>query len=259
MPEEFVCFTNEGLKLYGMLHRPLAAEPYPAVMLLHGFTGQRVEPHRIFVKLARRLTEVGIAALRFDFRGSGESEGEFADMTILGEVSDAIAGFNWLAAQPGIDADRLGVLGLSLGGCVAAITAGRLADRVKALTLWAAVANPMRSFHIFLEMPPEQRPPRVENGYDYGGNVVGDRFFAELPQVQPLTEVARYQRAALIIHGTQDEVVPCSDADAYEAALAGRARKHFIVGADHTFNRVSWESEVITTSVEFLRSVLMLK
>lgn len=257
MPEELICFTNEGLKLYGMLHRPSTQGPYPAVMILHGFTGQRIEPHRIFVKLARRLAEVGIAALRFDFRGSGESEGDFADMTILGEVSDAIAGLHWLADQPGITPDRLGVLGLSLGGCVAAITAGRLAERVRALTLWAALADPMRSFRAFLELPPEQRPPRVENGYDYGGNVIGDRFFAELPQVQPLTEVARYQGPALIVHGTQDEAVPCSDADAYETALAGRARKHLIPGADHTFNRASWESEVITVSVEFLRSVLL--
>ena len=75
MPEELIHFTNEDLRLYGMLHRPEGAGPHPAVMILHGFTGQRIEPHRLFVKLARQLVAAGIAALRFDFRGSGESEG----------------------------------------------------------------------------------------------------------------------------------------------------------------------------------------
>ncbi len=257
MPEELIHFTNEGLRLYGMLHQPEGAGPHPAVMILHGFTGQRIEPHRLFVKLARQLTAAGVAALRFDFRGSGESEGEFADMTILGEVSDALAGLDWLAAQSGIDPDRLGVLGLSLGGCVAAITAGRRPEQVRALTLWSAVARPERIFRRRMDdFPAEQRPIRVEGGYDIGGNILGDAFLAELPQVQPLAEVARYAGPALIVHGAQDDVVPPTDADAYEAALPGRVTKHIVAHADHTYNRASWEREVLQVSVDFFRSEL---
>ncbi len=256
MPEALIQFTNEGMALYGMLHRPEGTGPHPAVIILHGFTGHRIEPHQLFVKLSRRLATAGIAALRFDFRGSGESEGEFKDMTISAEVSDALVALDWLAAQPGIDPDRLGVIGLSLGGCVAAITAGRRPDQVKALVLWAAVANPHRIFERHRELPPEELPPRVEGGYDLGGNILGDAFLAELPQIHPTEEVTRYSGPALIVHGTEDTVVPPSDADEYEAALSGRARKHLIVGADHTFNRVSWEQEVIATSVDFLREVL---
>ncbi len=257
MPEELIWFTNEGMRLYGMLHLPEGDGPHPGVMILHGFTGHRIEPHRLFVKLARRLAAEGLAAFRFDFRGSGESEGEFADATVLGEVSDALAGLEWLAARPEIDASRLGVLGLSLGGCVAALTAGRRPDRLQALVLWAAVAHPQRLAERQRELPPEQQPLRVENGYDLGGNVVGDALLAELPQLRPLEEIARYTGPALIVHGTEDAIVPPSDADAYEAALGNRARKHWIAGADHTFNRVAWEQEAIAVSVTFLRDALL--
>jgi len=254
VPEELLRFTNEGLTLYGMLHRTEGAGPQPAVMLLHGFTGQRVESHRIFVKTARRLVENGIAALRFDFRGSGESEGEFADITILGWVSDALAGLDWLARRPGIDPDRLGVLGLSIGGCAAAIVAGRRPERVKALTLWSAAADIATLFPERLRL---WQPLPVENGYDIGGNVVGNGFLAELPQVHPQKEVARYPGPALIVHGMRDEVVPFTHADAFVAALASRARKHLIADADHTFTRVSWEREVITVSMDFFRAILL--
>jgi len=69
--ERLIAFRNQGQRLYGMLHRPEGVAIAPAVVLCHGFTGQRIESHRLFVKMARDLAAHGIAALRFDFRGSG--------------------------------------------------------------------------------------------------------------------------------------------------------------------------------------------
>ena len=173
-------------------------------------------------------------------------------MTVLGEVSDALTGLDWLRAQDGIDPERLGVLGLSLGGCVAAITAGRRPEQVKALVLWSAVAHLVKSFE-----QQETPPPRVENGYDLGGNIMGDAFLAELPNVRPLVEVTHYKGPALIVHGANDAVVPPTDADAYAKALSGRARKHMIPEADHTYNRVPWEQEVLSVTTAFFRETLL--
>ncbi|PKP55158.1 hypothetical protein CVT91_16415, partial [Candidatus Atribacteria bacterium HGW-Atribacteria-1] len=74
--EEYVTLEVNDQKLRGMVHFPSGRGPFPAVALFHGFGGQRMEPHFIFVKLSRLLAKNKIITARFDFRGSGESEGE---------------------------------------------------------------------------------------------------------------------------------------------------------------------------------------
>ena len=124
--EKPVVFHNHRQQLIGMLHTPDKVETScPAVVFFHGFTGTKVEPHRIFVKTARRLASAGFYALRFDFRGSGDSEGDFSEMTIGGEVSDAIRSIDVLTEVESVDVGRIGVLGLSMGGCVAACVSGQ--------------------------------------------------------------------------------------------------------------------------------------
>ena len=115
--ERPVVFYNQDQQINGILHSPTGHDaPCPAVAFFHGFTGTKVEPHRIFVKTARELAAIGFYVLRFDFRGSGDSEGDFSEMTIGGEVSDAIKSIDVLTAMQGVDPERIGILGLSMGG-----------------------------------------------------------------------------------------------------------------------------------------------
>src|SRR5579864_8279648 len=117
--------SRTGKMLRGVLHRPsdAAGRSLPAVVMFHGFTGNRMEAHWIFVKCARNLAQAGIASLRFDFCGSGESDGEFSEVTLRGEIADGRMAVEFLRRQRGIDAQRVGLLGLSLGGTVAAALA----------------------------------------------------------------------------------------------------------------------------------------
>ncbi|MCH9006849.1 alpha/beta hydrolase [candidate division KSB1 bacterium] len=70
-PETPVTFVRDSLQLVGMLHLPAErTEPVPAVLMLHGFTGNKTETHSLYTRLARQLATQGIAALRFDFAGS---------------------------------------------------------------------------------------------------------------------------------------------------------------------------------------------
>lgn len=247
--ENLVAFQNQGQNLYGMLHLPQGPGPHPAVVLLHGFTGHRSESHFIFTKQARHLARHGIAALRFDFRGSGESEGDFADMTIEGEISDAVAALDWLGAQPDIDSSRIGVLGLSLGGLVAACLAGR-DSRVRALVLWAAPANLAEVLTKGAENAP--RPPTPQpKGLDIGGLVVGHEFIRQVMAIRPLEEIRRFAGPALVVQGTADSSVPPKDAHEYMKALAGPKSLLLVNGADHTFSSVAWEEEVIAASTEW--------
>jgi uncharacterized protein len=121
--ERAIHFDVHGQRVWGVLHLPIqAAEPVPAVLILHGFTGQRGEGHRLFVLFSRLLAQHGIASMRIDFRGSGESEGAFDEMTPTREVEDVVAAYAFLRDRPEVDGSRLGLMGLSMGGMVAALS-----------------------------------------------------------------------------------------------------------------------------------------
>jgi pimeloyl-ACP methyl ester carboxylesterase len=130
-----ISFENEGGTVYGTYTRPAKVSGNtPAVLMLHGFTGDRNEgpvfqpdgsfTDTMYSRTAQVLAENGFASLRIDFRGSGQSIEEmgFAETTFSGQASDASAAIEWLGDQKKIG--PIGVLGLSQGGLVGAITAG---------------------------------------------------------------------------------------------------------------------------------------
>ena len=143
--EQAVSFEHEGSVLRGILHRPDASSGDVAavVVFLHGWSGCRLGPHRMFVKTARRLCERGIACLRFDFRGRGESDGAQGDATIQTMISDAGRAVAWVCDELGVE--EVVLLGICSGGKVAIGTAARGAP-VGGLALWSAEAmGPLRA------------------------------------------------------------------------------------------------------------------
>jgi len=254
--ETLVEFANvRGKLLRGMIHRPprTRGRRQPAVVFFHGFTGDRMESHWIFIKCARALAREGIASLRFDFYGSGESEGTFEEVTLLSEISDARAAVRFITRQKGIDPGRLGLCGLSLGGCVAACVAH--ASMAKALVLWSAVAHPaiLQKLSENLGTKSPDHPGAIE----YDARLVSARFLKEAARVDPLGAVRRFTGPTLIIHPGKDASVPPSHAqDFFEATCATIKEKIVIPGADHTFTSVVWESEVIRRTVEWFRTYL---
>jgi len=255
LKETFVEFPNaRGKLLRGMIHRPAGTRGVaPAVVFFHGFTGDRMESHWIFIKCARALASQGIASLRFDFYGSGESEGSFREATLQSEITDARAAVRFMQRQKGIDAARLGLCGLSLGGCVAACVAP--STKAKALVLWSAVAQPaiLQQLSKKLGKP----SPNHADDFEYDAREISAQFLKDAAKVDPLSAVHRFTRPILIIHPGKDGTVPRSHAaDFLQASGAGIKEKVLIPGADHTFTSIAWESAVIGLTVEWFRRYL---
>jgi dienelactone hydrolase len=141
--EEAVVFVNAAaqVRLAGSLTLPQAGRPFPAVILIAGSgpqtRDQNIFGHRYFLVLADQLTRQGIAVLRYDKRGIGESSGKDPLVTTADYASDAIAAVAYLKTRPDIDSGRIGLLGHSEGGTIAPQVAN--ADRdVSFLVLMAA-------------------------------------------------------------------------------------------------------------------------
>ena len=123
--EERVSFASEGLKLVGVLHLPESRGPQErcaAFLVLHGFGSNKDGGGGTTV--AKMLAGLGYAALRFDFRGCGESEGERGRVICMEQVKDTRNALSFLATRPQVDPKRIAVVGQSFGAAVAVYAAG---------------------------------------------------------------------------------------------------------------------------------------
>ena len=126
-----ITFKNEkaGVTLAGTYTVPADMGPFPAVVLLTGSgpedRNETILGHQPFAVLADYLTRQGIAVLRFDDRGVGQSGGTLAGTTSADYTADAQAALAWLRAQPGIRKNQVGLVGHSEGGTAAIGAAGQ--------------------------------------------------------------------------------------------------------------------------------------
>ena len=254
-----VKFGGSKGALRGMLHLPQAGGPGPGVVIMHGFTGQRLESGFLFRALSRALETAGVASLRFDFYGSGESDGDFIDMTASSERADALAALDFFRSQDAIDAERVGMLGLSFGGFMTACTVGRRGDQVKAAVLWSAAGDSIK--HKGEDLSEEDQRSLKERGWvDQSGLQLGRAFFGDIVQHDPYAEIAKYAGPVLVIHGTKDASVPLSHAEKYVGVLEARSKgatDHlFLQGADHVFLNWDHRQVIIPKTVDWFRAYL---
>lgn len=242
-----------GYILRGMVHRPAGEGLFPAVVLFHGFTGTKLEPHGIFRKMAQVLESLGICSVRFDFGGHGESDGDFQSMTLTREVQEAHAVFKYTRDLPFVDQERIGLLGLSLGGAVASIVAGDLPAQIRALSLWAPAGMIKEVFQGILQ---NLEPPDSRGYLDVWGNCLGPEAGLDAAKWDVYQRASPYAGPVLLIHGSADSTVPLEASHRYQAVYKNRAKFVVIDDGDHTFNRVAWEKQVIEETAEFFKGTL---
>jgi hypothetical protein len=123
--EERVTFVSDGLTLAGVLHVPVprgAGGRCPGFLVLHGFGSNK--DSGVSIAVAKMLAGLGYAALRFDMRGCGDSEGPRGRVICLEQVEDTRHALSFLASRPEVDPARIGVIGNSFGAAVAVYAAG---------------------------------------------------------------------------------------------------------------------------------------
>ncbi len=125
--------TPDG-PLRGVLHTPAQAGR-GRIVLLHGWSGDRTGPHRMFVHAARQLCAQGFTCLRFDFRGRGDSD-DVPTVTIASMIADTHAALAWVrtAAPAGGPITLLAIC----SGCKVAISTAATAPDIASLALWSA-------------------------------------------------------------------------------------------------------------------------
>lgn len=137
MKTRSVKWQNGEDTVAGHLYGPDGAGPFPGLVLCHGFAGVK---ELLLPAYAERFASAGLAALTFDYRGFGESQGERGRLVPERQIEDIRSAIDFLASQPGVSADRIGLWGTSLGGANAIVATARDA-RVKCLAVQLTFAN----------------------------------------------------------------------------------------------------------------------
>jgi len=150
LQEERFFFENDGEQVYGVLHHPAAGPPAEAgrvgFVLCHpllDFDLYEVPwTLPMIANYSRELARAGHPALRFDFRGAGQSDGEFEDLTLSSCVGDLRRAVDELVARAGVQ--EVVLIGTRLGGTIA-MRVGGSDSRVRRMVLWDPVPDPNAS------------------------------------------------------------------------------------------------------------------
>jgi putative redox protein len=228
-------FTSGGATLQGHLARSAGATSATSaarcgLVLCHGFPadppGRRSAPQS-YPELADRLAaETGWAVFSFDFRGAGESGGDFSLSNWLADIDAAVAELGRIAEVEGV-----WLAGFSTGGALALCAAGE-DERIRGVVTFAAPAD----FEGWASDPRRF----LEHARSVG--VVRDRAFPadfdawarELHEVRPLNLIGKIPpRPVLVVHGSEDDIVPVVDARALADAADGEVELRVLAGAGH--------------------------
>lgn len=244
-----VNFQSHGKRLNGIIYQANGEGPHPTVILLHGYPGNEKN-----LDLAQSMRRAGYVVLFFHYRGAWGSEGDFSISHVVEDVASASDFLRADADKYRVDADRLILIGHSMGGFAALQGAAR--DAKIKCTAGLAPAN------VGLLAQAAAADPDMAKGFAAGADNLpmlsgwnGKAALADLRANAAAFEVTALApklagKSVLLIAGDKDTVLPPevfhSPMVAAFKAQDGLALTHDILPGDHSF---SWSRTQLTNAV----------
>ncbi|NOQ82665.1 MAG: alpha/beta fold hydrolase [Myxococcales bacterium] len=231
--ERFEFVGSGGQTLSARLHLP-AVEPIACAVFAHCFTCSK--DSRAATHISSALAEKGIATLRFDFTGLGESEGDFDDTTFSHNVDDIAAAVQ--ALREAYRAPAL-LIGHSLGGTAVLAAAGQIPEVVGVATIGA----PFEPKHVarLFEASLDEIESNGQADVNLGGRpfTIRKSFLEDLQKHCNAEQIGKLKKALVVFHSPQDNLVSIDNAGLI--FKAARHPKSFVSldGADHLLGRPS--------------------
>lgn len=244
--------SSEGHRLCGILSDPFEDKGLPLIVMCHGFTTSK--DGRTYVRLEELLSRKSFSTFRFDFFGHGESEGEFADITISEAVDDVQSAIRFVKDS---GYKRVGLLGSSFGGFACILTASHT-DDLFVLALKSPVSDYLglliaRDNEIDIAAWRREGFVTVE-GSDGENLRLNYSFFADAEKTQGYSFSESTKTPTLIVHGDRDETVPIAQSQRL-ASILPHCRLEIIEGADHVYSRPEHFDRMLRLISDFIFSL----
>ena len=196
-------------------------------------------------RISRSLASIGIAVLRFDFTGIGNSDGDFKNTNFSSNIEDILAATNYLREH--YEAPQL-LIGHSLGG-TAVLNAASDVPECKAVV---SIGSPATADHILEQFPEERK--QLENEQEVSVNVGGKpfkikrQFVADVEAQSTTDKISQLRKALLVFHSPVDNIVPIDEAT--RIFVAAKHPKSFITldKADHLLSNAQ-DSEYVANTI----------
>lgn len=232
MEEYFI--NDDGIRLHAKLERPEGIDRCPVTVVVHGLTGNMEERH--IQGVAQALRDAGVATLRVELYGHGQSDGEFAAHTLYKWLDNLLVVIDHAKALS--FADGLYLCGHSQGGMACMLAAGMRNDDVDALIALSAanhIPDGARAGNIaqVIVFDPNHVPDEVGTP----GIIMLNGDYVRVAQTIHVEEAMdRYAGPVLLVHGEKDEAVPLR----YSVEAAARyanARLVTLPGDNHGYDK----------------------
>lgn len=216
------------------------------VILMHGIFSSKDYPP--MPDIAKALAKEGIASIRFDFDGHGNSEGRMVDMTIANELADAKAIWDYAVALPYVNG--ISLLGHSQGGVIASMTAGNNDVDPETLILLApgaVIKEACQGGHFFGNAFDPKDPPEYIKCFHHFK--LGRDYMLQTQELDIYGTSENFQGPVCIIHGSEDGIVPLWCSEKYDAIYSD-SEMHLVDGENHLI--IKRRKEIIGIILDFL-------
>ncbi|MBC1239545.1 alpha/beta hydrolase [Nostoc sp. 2RC] len=239
--EAFVFQNKRGQNLVGVLHHGQGNEPQPCLIVCHGFAGTKIGGSRRFVEFARYAIKHNFSIFRFDFAGSGDSDGDLVDLTLDRELEDLEAAIDLVTTIDGIDQNAIGLVGHCLGA-VTVIRESAKNSKIYKTVAWAPFTDLAGTV---MRLIGEDSFSVLEDGdeaeFIYHGELMkcGPAIITESCELDMFKEIEQVHQPLLIIHGTEDATVPLQEVkqlvEQVQITSPNPPKLQIIEGAHHSF------------------------
>lgn len=238
--QDTIFIEGEGYAIPAVLNHPATGVAAPGLLMLHGTASQKNEVGNLYARLAEGLAKRGIASLRIDFAGSGESSVSYREYSLTSATQDAQTALRFLGAQDRVNAQALAVLGFSQGGLIAQSLITR-EPQIRTLITWSTVATDgVGSFQTFFDQhyaqAKEQGYASVRFPWLTQPLQFDLRWFEEIREQRTLSAMSTYTGPILAIAGSADSTVTYTQSvDLIAQSTNVQSRSIVLAGADHIF------------------------
>jgi dipeptidyl aminopeptidase/acylaminoacyl peptidase len=251
MKEEPIVVKSNGKQIIGILHLATKKNA-PLVIMCHGWGANKLGTWSgLFVNAARVFCKNNLNVLRFDFTGSGDSEGKFENQNIETQLKDLK---NLIEAmkksEKDMNLDKLGIVGHSRGGELALIFAAENKN-IKCVATWSSPAGIMELWS------PALLSELYERKYVILDNLKITLRNFKLDLKYDLRKIVKKIKCPVLVIGCEnDDVVPPSQAKKIYNMLSSKNKKMCIIKSDHYFTTLEAQSKVIKLTLNWFKKWL---
>lgn len=246
--------TTDNLKLCGIWNN---YGNETIVIMCHGIRGNKDEIG-LFPILVDRLKQMKVDSFRFDFRGHGESEGEFVNMTITKEVEDLESAINLIKSK---GYKNIILLGASFGGGIVSLLDFDKYKEIKSLVLWYPCLR-YESTNLYTD---EQYDEAMNKGYTEVWNIshtkvfkLGKELLQQTKQIKPYKAIELVKIPKVFIHGDKDIHVNYKENALEPSNKSPNSKLITIKNGNHNFSRTDMKlvEDGINATIDYLKTII---